>query len=363
MNFCIPYLTIEPLIPKLSAPYWHSALYKAKTNEQVPVSDLKIEAQVYCKGEALSLQELYQLENKSIIKLPEFSCGSAYLNTGGKDVIKLKQQGTIKRKALLFIIEESREQIEEFIPSTYHESAMEKSKQADITNMVQDTLMEMKEELTGSIKQLYKKIAQISDCQDKLADQLYFSILPKDVAEHTTIASGPYEPFSFIRVEDVESLYNIIQIEHPQTIALILSDVEAHIASYVLGKMPTPIQVDVAERVATIDKIAPQVLKAVEHIVEKKLRDRGYTDLKKAGGLDSLINILSLASRSLEIDVIKTLEKQNPELATNIKNHLFMFEDVVLLDSKTIQHLLKKIKREDLLLALKTVDEKVKNHF
>lgn len=168
-------------------------------------------------------------------------------------------------------------------------------------------------------------------------------------------------PFDFIRRTDPSHLLNFIQQEHPQTIALILAYLEPQKASIILGSLPHEIQSDVAKRIATMDRTSPEVLREVERVLEKKLSTLSSEDYTSAGGLESIVEILNLVDRSTEKTIIESLEEDDPELAEEIKKRMFVFEDIVLLDDRAIQKVLREVDTTELAKALKAVDSEVQD--
>ena len=169
------------------------------------------------------------------------------------------------------------------------------------------------------------------------------------------------KPFDFIRRTDPAHLLNFIQQEHPQTIALILAYLEPQKASMILGSLPHEVQSDVAKRIATMDRTSPEVLREVERVLEKKLSTLSSEDYTAAGGVESIVDILNLVDRSTEKTIIESLEEEDPELAEEIKKRMFVFEDIVLLDDRAIQKVLREVDTTELAKALKAVDSEVQD--
>lgn len=166
-------------------------------------------------------------------------------------------------------------------------------------------------------------------------------------------------PFDFARKTDPGQLLNFIQNEHPQTIALIMSYLQADQSGAILSSLPPDRQVDVAKRIATMDRTSPDVLKDVERILERKLSSMVTQDFTAAGGVDSIVEILNRVDRATERTIMENLEVQNPELAEEIKRRMFVFEDIVLLDDRSLQLVLREIESKDLALALKAASTEV----
>jgi len=168
-------------------------------------------------------------------------------------------------------------------------------------------------------------------------------------------------PFDFIRRTDPAHLLNFIQQEHPQTIALILAYLEPNKASIILQNLPHEVQSDVARRIATMDRTSPEVLREVERVLEKKLSTLSSEDYTTAGGVESIVEILNLVDRASEKQIIEALEDEDPELAEEIKKRMFVFEDIVMLDDRAIQKVMREVDSQELAKALKSVDTEVQD--
>lgn len=181
-----------------------------------------------------------------------------------------------------------------------------------------------------------------------------------EIINHLT-SSLQVRPFDFIRRTDPAHLLNFIQQEHPQTIALILAYLEPNKASVILQNLPDEIQSDVARRIATMDRTSPDVLREVERVLEKKLSTLSSEDYTAAGGVESIVEILNLVDRTSEKSIIETLEDEDPDLAEEIKKRMFVFEDIVMLDDRAIQKVVREVNTEEFAKALKQVDTEVQD--
>ena len=182
----------------------------------------------------------------------------------------------------------------------------------------------------------------------------------KDVIGKLT-ASLQVRPFEFIRKTDPSQLLNFIQDEHPQTIALILSYLPASQASMVVSSLPPEKQADVARRIAQMDRTSPDVIKQVEKVLERKLSSLVNQDYTIVGGVDAIVSILNSVDRGTEKHIMETLEVEEPELADEIRKKMFVFEDILSLDDRAIQRVLRDVDNSDLALALKGATEEVQN--
>ena len=174
-------------------------------------------------------------------------------------------------------------------------------------------------------------------------------------------ASLQVKPFEFIRKTDPSQLLNFIQDEHPQTIALILSYLPASQSSMIISALPPDRQSDVAKRIAVMDRTSPDVVKDVEKILESKLASLVNQDYTIIGGVDAVVEILNSVDRGTEKHIMETLEIEEPELADEIRKKMFVFEDILLLDDRAIQRVLRDVENNDLALALKSANEQVQN--
>lgn len=168
-------------------------------------------------------------------------------------------------------------------------------------------------------------------------------------------------PFDFARKADPMQLLNFIQHEHPQTIALILSYLEPIQAGQILSSLPQERQADIARRIATMGSTSPEVINEVEQILERKLSATVTQDYTQTGGLEAVVEVLNGVDRATEKIIIDTLEIQDPALAEEIKQRMFVFEDIVTLDNRSIQRVIRDAENDDLLLSLKVASEEVKS--
>ena len=174
-------------------------------------------------------------------------------------------------------------------------------------------------------------------------------------------ASLQVRPFEFVRKTDPSQLLNFIQDEHPQTIAMILSYLTSAQAAMVLGALPPEKQADVAKRIAMMDRTSPDVIKEVERVLERKLSSLVNQDYTIVGGVDAIVNILNTVDRSTEKHIMESLEIEEPELADEIRKKMFVFEDILMLDDRSIQRVLREVENSELAIALKGANEDVQN--
>jgi flagellar motor switch protein FliG len=196
------------------------------------------------------------------------------------------------------------------------------------------------------------------------AKALLAKSLPEDKAKkiidqvNQTIQSAP---FSFLQKAESENLLTFIQDEHPQTIALILAHLKPTQASEILVGLAAAKQVEVVKRIANMEQTNPEVIKEVERGLEHRLSAMITQTFEKAGGVDTVAEMLNLADRATEKSIMEGLEAEDPDLVEQIRRLMFVFEDIMMVNDKGIQSMLKEVDNEDLSLALKTASQDLKD--
>jgi flagellar motor switch protein FliG len=220
-----------------------------------------------------------------------------------------------------------------------------------------------KEEVMEEFQQLAMAQDYISQGGIGYAKTVLEKALGKEQAQeiiNRLTSSLQVRPFDFARRADPSQILNFIQNEHPQTIALILSYLDPQQSGQILSELPQDVQADVARRIAIMDRTSPEIISEVESILERKLSATVTQDYTQTGGIEAVVEVLNGVDRSTEKTILDTLEIQDPELAEEIKKRMFVFEDIVTLDNRSIQRVIRDCENEDLLLALKVASEEVK---
>ncbi|WP_341923905.1 flagellar motor switch protein FliG [Nocardioides psychrotolerans] len=175
-------------------------------------------------------------------------------------------------------------------------------------------------------------------------------------------AAAVQMPFQFLHRADPAQLRSFIVDEHPQVIALVLAHMTPDKASLLLSGLPPEQQAKVAHRIAVMDRTSPDIVRAVEATLERKLSSMLQpSDLSRVGGLDPLVNIINRSDRSTERQIVEGLESLDVALANEVKSRMFMFEDIVNLDDRSIQQVLRQVDTGELALALKGVSDLVRD--
>ncbi|MCK6485367.1 MAG: flagellar motor switch protein FliG [Phycisphaerae bacterium] len=168
------------------------------------------------------------------------------------------------------------------------------------------------------------------------------------------------KPFSFLQRAESENLMAFIQDEHPQTIALILAHLPSSKAAEVLKGLPQEKQLEVVRRIARMEQTRPEVVKEVERGLEHRLADVVSERMQKVGGVEAVADMLNLADRSTEKGILEPLGQEEPELVEEIRRLMFVFEDLMLIDDRGMQAMLREIETSDLVLALRTATDELK---
>ncbi|MBC03961.1 MAG: flagellar motor switch protein FliG [Phycisphaerae bacterium] len=170
-------------------------------------------------------------------------------------------------------------------------------------------------------------------------------------------------PFAFLQKAETDNLLTFIQDEHPQTIALIVSHLPHHKASEVLGGLPEERQIEVVRRVANMEQTNPEVIREVEMGLEARLSSMIMHSTEKVGGVNTVAEILNLCDRNTEKSIMEGVESEDPDLVEEIRRLMFVFEDIRMLDDKSIQRLMKDIDNSEVALALKMASDELKDKF
>ena len=169
-------------------------------------------------------------------------------------------------------------------------------------------------------------------------------------------------PFNFLSHADPRQLLSYVQYEHPQTIALVLAHVPSALASSILSGLAPEVQSDVAHRIAVMDRTSPDVIRQVEVALQRKLSTVLQPDqLSTVGGLGPLVDIINRADRTTERLILEALEARSPEIAEEIRRRMFMFEDIVNLEDRAVQLVLRQVEPAELATALKGVPDDVRD--
>ena len=221
---------------------------------------------------------------------------------------------------------------------------------------------EVKDQVLGEFYEICLAQEYISEGGINYAQEVLEKALGTDKAIEVIgrlTASLQVRPFDFARKADPSQLMNFIQNEHPQTIALILSHIDNDKAAQIISGLSQEKQSEVAKRIATMDRTYPEMIKEIESVLEDKLSNIVTQDYTKAGGVQDVVDILNSVDRGTEKRIMENLEMSDPELADEIKRRMFLFEDIINLDSTAIQRFIREVDNNELAVALKGATQEV----
>ncbi len=167
--------------------------------------------------------------------------------------------------------------------------------------------------------------------------------------------------FAFMNKADVKALFSALQNERPQTIALVLSYIDADKAAGVITQLDHEVQVKVVEDIANINSVSPAAVKIVEEEMSKKFSQIVIDADVKVGGIDYVADVMNNLDRASEKNIFDNMEEYNPDLVTEIRKRMFVFEDIVTMDDRSVQRFVRDCDPRDLVLALKAADSGVAN--
>lgn len=185
-----------------------------------------------------------------------------------------------------------------------------------------------------------------------LLEQAFDSQRAQEILHHLS-SYMQRRPFEVLRKADALQVLAFVQNEHPQTIAVLLAYMEPVQASRVLSGLPSQLQNEVAQRIARMGRISPELVKEVEALVERRLSSVAVDEVVGVGGINSIVPILNNADRTSERAILDSMEQSDPELAEEIRSRMFVFENIVQLDDQAIQKVLRRVDNKTLALALK----------
>ena len=221
---------------------------------------------------------------------------------------------------------------------------------------------DVKDMVLEEFSEMYQASDFISRGGVDYAREMLSKALGEERAEailHRLTSSLQVRPFDFARRTDAAQILSFIQNEHPQTIALIMAYLEPDQAGIILSALSPDLQVEVARRLSVLDRTSPEVLREIEAQLEKRLSSFVTEDFSVAGGLEAAVNVLNNVDRGTEKTILDALEESDPDLVDEIRKRMFVFEDIVRLDDRSIQQVFREVESRVWALALKTAGEEV----
>ncbi len=271
-----------------------------------------------------------------------------------------KREFNGKEKAAILLISLGPEKSAEIFKHLNEEEIEELTLQIANTRMVS---AEEKKEVLEEFYQLALAQEYISEGGINYAKEILERAVGPDKAVDIIsrlTSSLHVRPFEFIRKADPNQLLNYIQNEHPQTIALILSYLNPNQAAQILANLPPEKQGEVTRRIAIMDRTSPEVVKEIEKVLETKFSGMLAQDFTTTGGVQTAVDILNSVDRGTEKFIMEELDIRDAELSEEIRRRMFVFEDIVALDNRSIQRIIREIDNSQWAIALKGASEEVK---
>ncbi len=281
---------------------------------------------------------------------------------GEKDKITVDQLSGVQKAAILLILlgedfatRVLREMSEEAIQEVTKEIAITKAVDPEVAKAVLQeffTLTVAKEQLAKGGVDFAKKVLVESLGPEKA----------KKVIESLVKSMETSIGFEALKNIRPQQLAKIIQKEHPQTIALILAHLDPSKAAECLAELPENLRVEVVKRLASLSDISPEVLRRLSVVLEEKLQSVGTTNVE-IGGPKTVAEVLNRLDRETTKEILDNLAKENPELASQVRDLMFVFEDILKLDDMAIREILKRVDKKVLIVALKGASDELKEKF
>ncbi len=164
-----------------------------------------------------------------------------------------------------------------------------------------------------------------------------------------------------LEMVDAKSLSTFLVNEHPQTVAVVLAHLEPEKKGEVLKRLPDALQAEVVLRMANLDHVAPELIAEIDAVLKRELSSMSTVEQAALGGVQPVAEMLNVMDKNTETSIMSRLEEKDPLLAEEIRKLMFVFDDIVKIDDRGIQSLLKEVPNDKLLLALKTASEEIKN--
>lgn len=173
--------------------------------------------------------------------------------------------------------------------------------------------------------------------------------------------SGGGKSLESLEMVDAKSLSNFLVNEHPQTVAVILAHLESEKKAEVLKRLPETLQAEVVLRISSLDQVSPELIAEIDAVLKRELANLNSYEQTALGGVQPVAEMLNVMDKNTETSIMSRIEEKDPLLAEEIRKLMFVFEDIVKIDDKGIQILLKEVANDKLLLALKTANDEIKN--
>jgi flagellar motor switch protein FliM len=359
INLAIPFLTIEPIALRLTAKYWYSSVRRKNTDER-PFKErinrftgIGLDAELCADGPVLSLREIGNLRKGVLLPLARWAEGSAHVRMGGELVLRLRGRDPNGPRQARYEVEAAGE------PSPEERAAAETEAAERIDAAIKTSMQEMQSTFASSLSDINQGIGDLKSRQERLEERIELGLS----APEGELPGAPpeSEPFAYLGELRPETAAGVMQKEGAQLIALVASHLDAKAASSLLAALAGNVQAEVAGRIARLGSVNAAVVDIVDGVFKRIVSDLPRSALRASGGVEKIIDILNLAERSVERNVVESLEKSDPALAEEIKSLMFVFEDIVMIDAKQVGLVLARVDRDTLLKAMKAIPDEVRD--
>jgi flagellar motor switch protein FliG len=246
---------------------------------------------------------------------------------------------------------------------------MERAEIAAVSKAMLDTESIPKEDVLDVLKEFNEQLAYGAemlmggpDQVKRLLTKTLDSETAKYILDSLDIATGP-TPFQELENVSPKILAQILRNEHPQTLALIMGHLHPEQAAELIQNLPSGVRAEVLMRLAKLEAVAEEMLMEVDKVLQSQLIAIGGKEGKKVGGVSAVAEILNAVNRETEEEVLSEIEEESSQMADEIRNLMFVFEDIKAIDDRSIRELLKEVSNEDLTLALKGASDELKDKF
>jgi len=339
LDIVYPFLVLEPVIGMLSAKYWYERRESPLETPSIEAARrAPMPAELLCDAGSLSIDALRSLHKGSVIPVPEYDEGRAWLRLGGARVVELTD---IHRDgdSLTAAVDGGGALVQS-------RSDIAADPMARLADELRGGLAAIKDSVSAAMNAMASRIDELKGGQEDLSDRVLFG--QADAAGARPAA----KPFASLAGIQPEAFALFLASERPQLCALVLSYLDDAAGARLLSLLPETVQPGITKRIATMGGVAPEVMADVERILGKNLSVIDRTG-PAAGGIQKVVGILNFSPRDTERLVITALDQSDPELAESIKRNMFVFEDIIILDDESIAAVLEQSDEQDIVVAMK----------
>jgi flagellar motor switch protein FliM len=338
ISMIYPYLTLEPIIDRLSARYWYQAIYhKERSANRRVTENLMLNADIRLKAEPMNLAALRRLKPGDALSISGEQLRSPSIYVNGSPVLRCAwKEPDFDSPAMLIPQEAAKDALEPSQSETGGDS---------VSDAIEKAFSEVTEKFSSEFRRLEKRLARMDEAQE-LEDLSAFRNVHAEFGDFS-VAQGEY-------------LHAVLQEQYPQIQAAILSQLSNPLAADYISRLEGALRLNVMRRISDMGSCQEWVMMMLADFLRQRIQETDSLDF--GGGIEKTVEILNYVPAAVEKDVILAWEKLDPEYCEELKNRMFVFEDLTLLDERTMQKLLEQCPLDDFALAIKQIDETVTRH-